>query len=252
LYKIPANTLFLGKNLISVPECHSTNTLVADLASQSDMPEGSLVITNNQTAGRGQRGNTWQAEPGKNFTFSILLKPRFLSVKDQFFLHRFVSLGLTDYLQHYFTEGVTIKWPNDILINSRKVCGILIENQLSGFQINQSIIGIGLNVNQKQFGQTTATSLSLLTRMDFSLETELAKLLMALEVRYMQLKNNKLDLLKEEYLRQLHWRNEQRTFTTTGKDFSGKIIGTDETGRLQIESTEGIRTFDVKEITYLN
>jgi len=252
LYKIPASTLFLGKNLLFVPECHSTNTLAAELASKSEMPEGSLIITAYQTAGRGQRGSTWLVEPGKNFTLSILLKPKFLSVKDQFFLHRFVSLGLTDYLQNYFEGGVTIKWPNDILINNKKVCGILIENQLSGSQISQSIVGIGLNVNQKQFGISTASSMSLLKGEDFRLEKELDNLLAALENRYLQLKNNKTELLKEEYLQRLHWRNQLHKFSAGEKEFEGEIIGTDESGRLQIRSSEGVRTFEVKEVSYLN
>jgi len=252
LYKIPANTLFLGKNIVFVPECHSTNTLAADLSSKTDMAEGSLVITAYQSAGRGQRGNTWLVEPDMNFTFSLILKPRFLSVKDQFYLNRFVSLGLTDYLRNYFDEGVKIKWPNDILIRDKKVCGILIENQLSAMQLTQSIVGIGLNMNQKEFGVTTASSLSLLSGKEFDLQTELEKLLGALEARYLQLKQNKLEVLNSVYLQRLHWINERHTFTASDKTFEGEIIGTDEIGRLQIKSREGIRTFDVKEVSYLN
>ena len=252
MYKIPANTLFLGKNIVFVPECHSTNTLAADLSSKTDMAEGSLVITAYQSAGRGQRGNTWLVEPDMNFTFSLILKPRFLSVKDQFYLNRFVSLGLTDYLRNYFDEGVKIKWPNDILIRDKKVCGILIENQLSAMQLTQSIVGIGLNMNQKEFGVTTASSLSLLSGKEFDLQTELEKLLGALEARYLQLKQNKLEVLNSVYLQRLHWINERHTFTASDKTFEGEIIGTDEIGRLQIKSREGIRTFDVKEVSYLN
>lgn len=252
MYKIPANTLFLGKNIVFVPECHSTNTLAADLVEKAEMADGSLVITAYQSAGRGQRGNTWLVEPDKNFTFSIILKPRFLSVKDQFYLNRFVSLGLTDYLQNYFGEEVKIKWPNDILICNKKVCGILIENQLSGVQLTQSIVGIGLNMNQKEFGVTTASSLSVLTGKEFDLQIELEKLLSALEGRYLQLKQNKLDKLTSEYLQRLHWFNETHLFSSFDQPFEGEIIGTDEIGRLQIKSREGIRTFDVKEVSYLN
>jgi BirA family biotin operon repressor/biotin-[acetyl-CoA-carboxylase] ligase len=252
LYKIPANTLFFGKNLVSVPECHSTNTLAADLSANSEMAEGSLVITAFQSAGRGQRGNTWQVEPGKNFTFSLILKPRFLGATDQFFLNRAVSLGLTDYLYNYFSDGVKIKWPNDILIQGKKICGILIENQLSGRELLQSIIGIGLNMNQKELPVSTASSLSLLTGKEFNLQIELEKLLGALEARYLQLKQGKFDLLHTEYLQRMHWIHEPHTFTTSGKTFEGEIIGTDKIGRLQIKSGESIRTFDLKEVSYLN
>jgi len=238
--------------MVFVPECHSTNTLAADLAAKTEMAEGSLVITAYQSAGRGQRGNTWLVEPGKNFTFSLILKPKFLSVNDQFYLHRFASLGLTDYLQNYFNEEVKIKWPNDILIRNKKVCGILIENQLSGVQLTQSIVGIGLNMNQKEFGVPTASSLSALVGKEFDLQTELEKLLSALEGRYLQLKQGKLELLNTEYLQRLHWINETHMFSSLDKSFEGEIIGTDEIGRLLIKSSEGIRTFDVKEVSYLN
>lgn len=251
MYKIPANTLFLAKNVVFVPECHSTNTLAADLSSKSEMAEGSVVITAFQSAGRGQRGNVWKVEPGKNFTLSMILKPKFLSVKDQFYLHRFVSLGLTDYLQNYFPDGVKIKWPNDILINGKKVCGILIENQLSGHQLSQSIIGIGLNMNQQEFPVITASSLSALTGKEFELAEEFEKLMGFLEKRYLQLRQGDIESLTNEYLKRLYWINEEHTFSASENNFEGEIIGTDETGRLQIKSTEGIRTFDVKEVSYV-
>ncbi len=238
--------------MVFVPECHSTNTLAADLSGKTEMAEGSLVITAFQSAGRGQRGNTWLVEPGKNFTFSLILKPKFLSVKDQFYLNRFVSLGLTDYLQNYFSAEVRIKWPNDILISNKKVCGILIENQLSGIQLSQSIVGIGLNMNQREFGVKTASSLSALSGNEYDLQKELEKLLSALEVRYLQLKQGKYETLSNEYLHRLHWINEIHTFSAQDKNFEGEITGTDEIGRLQIKSSEGIRTFDVKEVSYLN
>jgi BirA family biotin operon repressor/biotin-[acetyl-CoA-carboxylase] ligase len=251
LYKIPANTLFFGKTLVFVPECHSTNSLASDLASKKTA-EGTLVITANQTAGRGQRGNTWSVEPGKNFTFSLVLYPKFLNVKDQFLLHQFVSLSLTDFLQNYFEQDVKIKWPNDILIRGKKICGILIENQLSGVQLTQSIIGIGLNVNQTQFEIQTASSMAALASREFDLSIELEKLMSALENRYLQLKQGKTEGLQREYLERMYWRNELHFFSAKEEKFEGKIIGTNEMGRLQIEVDKTIRTFDLKEVSYLN
>lgn len=252
MYKIPANTLFIGKNLVYVPECHSTNTLIADLVQKQENPEGTLVITNHQTAGRGQRGNTWHATIGLNFTFSLLLKPRFISIKDQFHLQRVVALALADYLRAYFHDRVKIKWPNDMMVNSKKICGVLIENQLSAGVINQSIVGIGLNVNQKEFDQPAATSMALQAQTDFDLPAELPKLLEQVEKRYLQLKQGKVNELKEDYLQHMYWRNEPHRFAAGGIEFEGKIIGTSETGLLQMETPEGVRTFDVKEVTYLN
>lgn len=234
-----------------MPECHSTNTLIAELALKGQAPEGTLVITDNQTAGRGQRGNTWQTAIGLNFTFSLLLKPTFLAVKDQFQLQRVVALALADYLDAYFADTVKIKWPNDILVNSRKICGVLIENQLSSGHVTQSIIGIGLNVNQKEFASPTATSMSLQFGEDFVLSVELEKLLTQIEKRYLQLKQGKDDQLKHNYLQRLYWYNEIHLFSSQGNEFEGKILGTSEMGMLQIESSEGVRTFDVKEVVYV-
>lgn len=87
MYKILANTLFFGKNIVYVPECHSTNTLLVEMVAKANMIEGTLVITNHQLKGRGQRGNSWEAEPGLNLTFSILLRPSFLTVAEQFFFN---------------------------------------------------------------------------------------------------------------------------------------------------------------------
>lgn len=251
MYKIPASTLFTGKNLVYVPECHSTNTLLAELMQKAETPEGTLVITDHQTAGRGQRGNTWQATIGLNFTMSLLLKPKFLPVKDQFYLQRVVALGLTDYLQLYFDDDAKIKWPNDILIKGKKVCGILIENQLSGAYLSQSIAGVGLNVNQKVFALPAATSMALMSGTEFDLSLELEKLLLKLEQRYLQLKQNKQEQLKADYLQRMYWRKEVHWFAAAGREFEGTITGTDEMGLLQMESREGVRTFDVKEVTYV-
>src|SRR5262249_40524297 len=116
-----------------------------ELASKSALPEGTVVITSNQYAGRGQRGNEWNSEPGMNLTFSVLLKPSSLSVKNQFFLTIIASLSVFDFLKEKQVGDLKIKWPNDILVYKKKICGMLIENSILGETINQSIIGVGLN-----------------------------------------------------------------------------------------------------------
>ena len=111
-----------------MPECHSTNSLLLDLTRKISQPEGTIVITKQQSRGRGQHGNSWESEPGKNLTLSLLLKPNFLAVKQQFYLTMAFSLGVCDFLTERSIGNVKIKWPNDILVNERKVAGILIEN----------------------------------------------------------------------------------------------------------------------------
>lgn len=250
MYKIPAKTLFLGKNLIFVPECHSTNDLAHQYSQKPNWIEGTLFITENQTAGRGQRGNSWLTEPGKNLTFSFLIKPQ-LPAKNQFHLTLFVSLGIRDYLTDRVSEKVQIKWPNDIVVNDRKLGGILIENQIAGSAIATSVVGIGLNINQLDFSVGTATSIARLAGRSFRLEEELDLLLASLERRYLQLKEGKSELLRKDYLSSLYRINEVHPFNSGDKRFDGTIIGVDESGRLRVDTDNSVSTFDNKEIQYV-
>jgi len=252
LYKILANTLFLGKNLVFMPECHSTNSFAIQLCQQSSpIAEGTVVITANQTSGRGQHGNTWLAEPGKNLTFSVILKPTFLSINDQFYLNIFTSLAIHDYLRDKGCPNLSIKWPNDVYVNEKKICGILIENQLLGNLLCNTVIGIGLNMNQQEFEIHRATSLSLTLDREFELQSELEILLSMVEARYLQLRQNKLTVLLEDYLRAMYWLDELHTFSSNGHDFEGTICGVDQSGRLRVKISSEEKVFGMKEISYV-
>jgi BirA family biotin operon repressor/biotin-[acetyl-CoA-carboxylase] ligase len=251
LYKIPASSLFMGKNLVFVPECHSTNDLALKLCQQPGAPEGTLVITNNQIRGRGQRGNSWEAEPGKNLTMSLVLKPGFLAVKDQFYLNICISLGIVDFLKTYRSD-VYVKWPNDIIVNGKKICGILIENQIRGASFDHVVAGIGLNVNQQSFSLDTPTSLALLTSHEHDLQQVLEGVMKNIEVRYIQLREGRLSALKEAYIRAMFWFDEKRTFSDGTGTFQGTIKGVDASGRLQVQQDENLRTFDLKEISFVH
>src|SRR5690606_39100590 len=179
----------MGHKLVFVPECHSTNDEAQRLLQQKGSADGLVVITANQTAGRGQRGSVWISEPGKNLTFSIGLKPHFLNPKMQFYLSMAVSLGLLDSLAHLLPQAeVKIKWPNDVMLNGKKTCGILIENQLIGQLLGRSVVGIGLNVNQRSQPVASATSLAVEAGHEFDLNEVLSLLLEKLEARYLQMK----------------------------------------------------------------
>jgi BirA family biotin operon repressor/biotin-[acetyl-CoA-carboxylase] ligase len=251
LYKIPATTLFIGQNLVFVPECHSTNDLALKLCQQYSSPEGTLVITQHQTRGRGQRGNTWDAAPGKNLTFSVVLKPTFLAVKDQFFLNIISSLAVLDYLKIKIPKEVKVKWPNDVMADNRKICGILIENQLQGSAFTNVVVGIGVNINQQQFAVNTATSLSLITGQQYDLQGELEVLLQALEVRYLQLREQKFSLLREAYTAAMFWLQENRTFSSGHETFDGRITGIDESGKLIVQASDSVRSFAIKEVSFV-
>ena len=233
-----------------MPECHSTNTLALQLCQNSGPAEGTLVITPNQTAGRGQRGNGWEAEPGKNFTFSLILKPATLALKDQFYLNIFTSLALRDYLTAIGCTTFRVKWPNDIYVGSKKICGILVESQISGNKFSHVVVGIGLNVNQQKFDTETATSLSVLTGIQFDLQAELERLLKFLEARYLQLREGKMALLMEDYLKVLYGLNTPLSFEVDGVLAEGMIMGVDESGRLRVLIEGRERVFGVKEVGY--
>jgi len=251
LYKIPANTLFLGKNLFFVPECHSTNTLLADLAQKTNPIEGTLLITAKQTKGRGQRGNGWEAEPNQNLTFSFLVKPSFLAVADQFKLTMTVSLAVADYLCDRNLDSVKIKWPNDVMVNGKKISGILIENTLSGSQLQQCVVGIGLNVNQTVFSIESATSMKLITDDEFALDYELNFLLEKLEGRYLQLRAGKFAELERNYLDMLYWKGEEHLFLVGGDTRMGAIEGVDRIGKLKVRMGDETHFFGLKEIQFI-
>ena len=252
MYKIPANTLFVGQSLVFMPECHSTNDEALQRIRTGKAQEGTVIITDNQTKGRGQRSNVWLTAPGVNLTFSIILSPTFLPIQNQFSLNMSIALGIADLIQHLIPEKtVHIKWPNDIIIDDKKVCGILIENQLSAQRIQHSVVGIGLNVNQTQFEFDKASSLTALSGGKFQLPDVLEGLLEKIEARYLMLRNQQNQKLNADYLAAMYWIGEQHVFSDAQNQFEGVIIGVDEIGRLRIHVDGAVRTFSVKEVNYL-
>lgn len=136
-------------NFIYVDTAKSTNSHLAEIA--GGLPHGTVLSTDCQTAGRGQRGNTWEAAPGKNITMSVLLHPDGVAPCRQFLLSEAVALAVARTLDAYAGSGICVKWPNDIYYNGLKICGMLIEHSLSGGKIDRTIAGIGVNVNQREF-----------------------------------------------------------------------------------------------------
>ena len=248
MYKIPAKTLFMGQKLIYVPECHSTNSSLSDLINHADLPEGLVLITDNQTKGRGQRGNNWDSLPGENLTFSILLKPKFLATRDQFQLNMAIAIGIADGVRQLMSQQVSLKWPNDVMIDGRKVGGILIENQSQGPALSQSIVGIGLNVNQKEFAHPLAASLLNVAGKVFPLEDVFEGLMSSLEGKYLLLRSGNPTSIRSEYIESLFRFNLTQTFEADGDQFEGVISDVDEFGRLCVNIAGTIKKFSLKEI----
>lgn len=256
MYNITPKTLFIGKNIIYLPTCHSTNDTAASLLRDGKVFEGTLVVTSNQTAGRGQRGNQWEAETGKNLTFSLILKPAYLTPNEQFYLNMAVSLGIYEFLNGFFSaEDIKIKWPNDIYYKDKKMGGVLIENVLKKSVIESAVIGIGLNVNQLQFAYPQATSMRLANpslTSAYDLEVLLTQLVECLERTYLQLRGGQLEWLQKRYLQQLYWFREKHLFSRDGKRFEGQITGIDATGRLAMEADGTLHYFGLKEIEFIH
>lgn len=255
MYNNLPNTLFIGRSVFYLPTCHSTNDIATSLAGKTDIFEGTVVVTSNQTAGKGQRGNTWEAEPYKNLTFSLILKPNFLKVTQQFNLNIAISLAVYDLLTRYLGEKVKIKWPNDIFyLNSsvsRKLCGILIQNVIRKDFLETSIAGIGLNINQKEFLAPAAASLASITGDEYDLENIFRNFMEVIEARYLELKNGNINSMKEEYLRVLFRYGERRDFRSGGNVFKGSICGIDDLGRLLINSENQVLSFNFKEVEFI-
>jgi BirA family biotin operon repressor/biotin-[acetyl-CoA-carboxylase] ligase len=250
VYKILANTLFLGKDLIYMPTCHSTNDIALDLVSKYDKKEGTLVVTDKQLKGRGQRGNEWQSQGGQNLTFSVVLKPNFVRADEQFYLNMMVSLAIYDAIDEVIPEAAKIKWPNDILVEQKKVCGVLIENTLTGQRIGSSVVGIGLNVNQEHFAIAQAASLSKFAGKQLSLTNLLERIILHMEAYYLLLKKGDKATIKDKYCQVLYGFGHSVKLHTE-HDFLGVIKDVDSLGRIIVDEDGAKRTFDFKEVKFV-
>jgi BirA family biotin operon repressor/biotin-[acetyl-CoA-carboxylase] ligase len=247
--------LFVGQNLVTLKEVDSTNNFLKNILSNSKpVPEGTVIMAETQFAGRGQRENVWHAEPGKNLTFSILLKPTFLSAGEQFDLTRTISLGVYDALQPLLGSKLKIKWPNDVYYNNNKLGGMLIENILQGSQIKNAIVGIGLNINQENFHDKAgnATSLKQILQKDYDLKDILSEICRNIEAYYLQLKAGKVGFIRNMYLSRLYWLNETRQFKSNGEVFEGSITDVKDNGLLVVSRETGDHIYNLKEIEFLN
>jgi BirA family biotin operon repressor/biotin-[acetyl-CoA-carboxylase] ligase len=251
------STLFVGQNLIKLSAVDSTNNFLKSLMSNSEpLPEGTVIMADDQYAGRGQHNSIWKVTPGKNLTFSILLKPAFLTLTNQFFLNMAVSIAINDVLTAFLGSETSIKWPNDIYFKDQKLGGILIENTIVGSGIKSSIIGIGINVNQQHFEQeltSKATSIYQILQKDVNLMSLLAEICSALESLYLQLRAGRLANISERYIDKLYRLNKPASYQQkNGEVFEGVITGISATGLLIIDINGQACEFNFKEITFLN
>ena len=207
-----------------------------------------------QTAGIGQRGNHWEAAPGQNLTFSLVLHPAFLPADRQFRLIQALSLALVDLLCSTFRFPLStfIKWPNDIYVDGKKICGTLVSTRLQGDTIASAVCGIGFNVNQREFPSwvPNPTSLSLLTGNRYDLEPLLQQLLRCIEARYKALKEG-CDP-EPEYLDHLLNLGVAARYVYNEEELTATITGIDPHGRLLLTAADGRRlSCGMKEIVFI-
>ena len=195
--------MFMGREVRRFATLTSTNDMVAALAADPHHAEGLAVVADEQEAGRGQRGRLWQSEQGANLLVSYLLRPTFLRAEMQYDLSRCVALAVQSTVLGSLPNNeqqVHIKWPNDILVDGRKVAGILIETGMRGTNLSHAVCGIGLNVNQTAFdGVPNATSLSLASGDKYETEAVLQLLSRHLEAQYLLLRQGRTDLIRSRY-----------------------------------------------------
>jgi len=261
------NTLFIGQKTIRLKRTGSTNSYLTNLTAKEKLSEGTVVITQMQERGKGQRGTFWESEPGKNLTLSILLEPTFLKPDEQFILNKVVSLAVLEFVclcltsnssprgEEHKRSETAIKWPNDIYIGTKKIAGILIENSVSGNKLQQSIIGIGINVNQENFSKKlpNPTSFKIVSGKYFDLDECLSQLFTCVESRYLQLKAKHLEKSNKEYLQNLYRFQEWAVYNYKGEKVKAKITGVTKIGKLVLEKeNEKSLECDFKEVVFCN
>jgi BirA family biotin operon repressor/biotin-[acetyl-CoA-carboxylase] ligase len=246
--------MIIGSKVIFKHSLESTNNYASDLLKQEKLPEGTVIHSNYQTAGRGQQGNTWESEAGKNLLLSVILYPFKIKPEDQFVISMAVSLGVLDFVKSLM-RGCTIKWPNDIFAADRKIGGLLIENSILNNKIISSVAGIGLNINQVDFPRyvPNAVSIKMITGKDYDLRDSLRQLLSRLDRRYRQLLSEKSQRMRNEYISSLYGFMEWRSYRTISEgSLYGKIIGITQSGQLMIEDEDGtVNNFNFKEIEFI-
>jgi BirA family biotin operon repressor/biotin-[acetyl-CoA-carboxylase] ligase len=238
--------------LIHLTEADSTSRYLTALCKQNRVEEFTLVLSDFQTAGRGQQNNTWEAEKGKNLLFSFVLYPSFLEARNQFLLSQLIALSVKEELDEW-ASGFSVKWANDIYWDNKKICGILIENDLTGSRIERSIVGIGLNINQKEFRSPAPNPVSLtqITGNDYDLLSLLGRFMERCAHYYELLRQGEKDTIAERYRQSLFWKDGLHPYADKHGEFIARIVRVKPGGTLVLEDESGReREYAFKEVKH--
>lgn len=237
-------------------EVDSTNSYIS--AHAAELEDMTMVMAGTQTAGRGQRGNSWESEPGLNLTFSLFFRPKGVKPAEQFAISEATALAVTDMLASAGIEA-KVKWPNDIYVDDRKICGILIEHSLLGNSLEHSCLGIGINVNQTEFRSDAPNpvSMKMLTGTDHDLSQCAARVYSALETRLARTATPEgREALHKEFMARL-WRGDGDFHPfrerNGGEEFEGRIVDVEPCGlmHLRAHGEETDRVYAFKEVEFL-
>ena len=244
----------MNETFIHLNETHSTNSYLRELIMrEKEQPEGTVVITDYQTAGRGQKGNSWESERGKNLTFSILLHPNHIPPGKQFILSQLISIAIVGVLKKY-DRHFTIKWPNDIYWKEKKIAGMLIEVDLTGSSLRNAIIGIGININQRHFKSDAPNPVSLtqITGKEHNLSELLEKILDSIVDEYNKYTPDNEEEIRQKYMALLFRNKGVYPYLYGEEIFNASIEGIEPNGQLILKKENGsIHTFAFKEISFV-
>jgi BirA family transcriptional regulator, biotin operon repressor / biotin---[acetyl-CoA-carboxylase] ligase len=241
-------------HVIKLNATDSTNSYLRKLSNESILADYTVVLAKHQTKGRGQMGTVWSSESSKNLTVSVFKDVSKLFLAHPFYISMATSLALIKTLQSFSITKLSIKWPNDILSEDKKICGVLIENVIKQNIFKATILGIGLNVNQTYFNDLPrASSLKLLTGKTFNLDEVLYTMIKYLKYYFMLLRKEEYTFLKQEYESYLFRKDKPSTFKDAeGFVFSGIIKNVSLSGNLQVLVEDDIiKEFDLKDVSLL-
>ncbi|PQB03777.1 biotin--[acetyl-CoA-carboxylase] ligase [Aureitalea marina] len=238
-------------NLIKLDATASTNTYLKQMLSETQLVDETVLWTERQINGRGQQGAKWDSQPGLSLTFSLFRRFSSFPARHPFYLNLAISLGVKYALEELGVSQVSIKWPNDILSYSKKLCGILVENQIEKDRLASSVIGIGLNVNETDLNDLPhATSMRLSAGLVFKREEVIQVVATTVFQKIRQLNRDSLDQMKQDYQNSLFRKGVVSTFSNRdGKIFSGIIQGVTEEGLLSVlDESDEMKSYQPKQI----
>lgn len=241
--------------IVKISATTSTNSHLKSLIKVEQLPDGFVLIAEEQTAGRGQMGSSWQSQKGRSLTFSVFKQLNGFEIENQFYLSKVVSLAVYETLKSFQIPEINIKWPNDILSAEKKLCGILIENIIKQQTIKGCIIGVGINVNEEDFANLpNATSMKLQAKTHFDSEEVLSRFLEILNKKWQLIDTKQFSDIDKLYFELLYRLNKISVFENARQEkFNGTIKGVSREGKLLVETeNDEILAFDLKEIKLLS